>query len=618
MTSMPYRADRGATESVSAAADEGLSRWAERRLAAGIVLLAMAPIAVLPEPAQDPFAVKALVAAVGLLLVVTVPTGWAVDRWVGRALLFCALVAGLAALLSSSPYQSFWGRFPRYEGAWVLGLYVLAMVGGGRLAGHVALPARLLTRLVPGLAWAVLVVAALQTRLPGTQRLGGLLGNAVDLGAFGATCSAVLVAAAWTQSNGRVRLWLYSGAAAGLMCVAVSGSRASALAVVVAALVAGALVQPGFRLAATTAGAAVLLVGAGMLLSIPGLGRVAWGAAAESASGRLLLWRDTLRLVASHPVLGVGPSGFVDQVGSAHSLQWAAQIGPNNPPDSPHLLPLQVLAASGLLGLAAVLLLAVALLRPARANLRERRLPSALVVVGLVAYLVGVAVEFTSPTLTPVALAGAGWLAARPASVRRAARAAAILGASAVTVVLSAMLVSEWQVGLALRSLTEDDVAGAQASFDAAHRWAPWSIDLALREGHAYTVLAQNGAPTGALCVDPTATASRTLPASSEAALDRAQCLEANDELETAQEALAPALEHDPNNANLWLESGVLAAEAGNTSAAIQRLTTAARLDPTAYEPWQDLATIYQQTGQVLEAHEASAKALELQHSSNG
>ena len=97
----------------------------------------------------------------------------------------------------------------------------------------------------------------------------------------------------------------------------------------------------------------------------------------QTVKGRTLLWGETLKLVRDNPLLGVGPSDWVDTIPAYHDPHYERVVGPADPPDSPHDWILQAAAAGGL-GLALIgLILAVCVLRRgARAVAHSRRMAS--------------------------------------------------------------------------------------------------------------------------------------------------------------------------------------------------------------------------------------------------
>src|SRR5665811_1373778 len=94
-----------------------------------------------------------------------------------------------------------------------------------------------------------------------------------------------------------------------------------------------------------------------------------------------------------------------------HTAQWAAAVGPYAPPDSPHNVVLQVVCATGILGVAALLVIGAMAVRDALVVRSPQLVTAATVAAGLLAtYLT----SFTDPiTSTLGAFVVGGALAVR-------------------------------------------------------------------------------------------------------------------------------------------------------------------------------------------------------------
>ena len=190
---------------------------------------------------------------------------------------------------------------------------------------------------------AVLETAGLRPLATNVSRPGSLLGNASEEGAW-----ALLALGPLASVGLRAREPLHiAGAVAAAATVVCSGSRgALAGALVAAAVLALLLPRPRLR-AVLAAGAAGLVLAA---LLVPGTSSRITGSspfAAETAHGRLILWGETVRLVADNPVLGVGPGGYVDAVPAYHDRRYERRRRAAEPTDSPHDWLLQAAAAGG-------------------------------------------------------------------------------------------------------------------------------------------------------------------------------------------------------------------------------------------------------------------------------
>lgn len=581
-----------------------------RALVVGLALLLLSGLAVWPWADEQFPLPKAALGAIGATVVLL---GSARVSALPRAV--AALVAaGCAALLLAAatapdPLLALVGRFPRYEGVAVVSAYVLALAAGARASAWWWRLERTTTAVLAGGVAAVVLVAAAQVVAPSTgERIGSLLGNATDLGVW---CAMVALLLAPVALRGSRTAAVGSVVAAAVTVWSSSRGALAALLVGLVMLVVAHRRDPGTRrvllAAAATAIAAVVLLpeARGRVLGSDSV-------AAATGSGRWLLWSDTVRLVREHLLLGVGPSGFVDAIGSAHTARWAAEVGPLDPPDSPHSVALQVASAGGLLLALVVAALAIAVLVLGVRRVRtDRRLvgPAAAVAGGAVASLVA----FTTPSTTLLLCTLVGVLVARPVVAGTAlARSAPGAVGVVVSLALLASVAAETQIRTALDRLATGDAVGAASAWAAADRLRPADADQLLRRGHAEVAAVSAGLIPATACLPTTEQAQRRLPTSSEAALDRARCLELDGRYAEGGDVLARALGHDPVNVDLVLLQGVLAAEAGDPQAAIALLRRAADLRPSASEPWTNLAVVYQQLGRTGLAAEAAARAQEL------
>ena len=590
-----------------------------RRLQAGWVVLLLAPLAVWPWGAEAFALPKALAAAVGATLVLSTRSSSALDRRVTLVVSCGAVVLLLAALLSATPVAALVGRYPRYEGAAVLGTYVAVLAAGARLRPYVARLEPLTVWTLAPAAGLVLLVAVIEGATGSGLRAGSLLGNATDVGVWSAMCGLWLL----TAASGR---WVWvarAGALAAVAATAVSGSRSALVALVVGLVV--VLVRQWQRRDVRTVALAFALVSVAFVVVAPGtLSRVT-GAdqiATETSSGRLILWQDSARLIVDHPVLGIGPSSFVDRIGSAHTERWAAQVGPANPPDSPHDVVLQAGAAGGVVLVVLLVMLGVLVALAAWRSSRASTLLTG-TSAALAGYAAAVLLNFTTPSTTTFACLSAGLVCAVPRSSMRG-RTVPWLGAvgvvvtGALAVVLAFAVVGETLVRQADQALAAGRAADAENLWRTVSALRPGDVDIALRHGRALTSAVDAGLVAPGACLGPTGEAVRALPGSSEAATDRAHCLEVNRRFGEADEVLAGALSRDPVNVDLWLLRGVIAAEKGDTNAAVRHLTRAAELRPTASEPWADLAAVLRLSGDAAGAAKAAAKAAALAGASAG
>jgi hypothetical protein len=471
------------------------ARWA-------ILLLAVAGAGFLPG-ALDRFVFpKLALDAAGVALALSVPARGALPR-AGKWLLVLAGLILLAAALSGvTPLQQLIGRPPRYEGLVALPVYLGVLVSGARLLGPGRAPGSM-AWMLDGLSVAALAIgieaaleaAGLRPLVSSVSRPGSLLGNASDQGAWAVLALGPLAAVAIRRRGVLHR----AGALGAAVALATSGSRGALVGAVVLALVLVALIPDRGSRIALAIGCAVLALG---VLALPTTrSRVLSGTplSQQTVSGRRLLWSETLKLVGDHPLLGVGPSGYVDAIPAYHDHRYEVEIGPTNPPDSPHDWLLQAAAAGGPgLVLVALLLAGLVLSRGTKAALEQRANPDGVIFTGLLAGLAGYGVAllfyFTGPGTTPLAALFAGALIAAPppspASAYTRLRGGLVAGYTLLTVVLVAAAVAEMPLRSALLQATAGNLAAADHDFHLAHDLRPWDAGIAQIATHVYAVLA--------------------------------------------------------------------------------------------------------------------------------
>ena len=194
-----------------------------------------------------------------------------------------------------------------------------------------------------------------------------------------AAIAVVLLARVLHTQHGRIETLLLGAAAALAALTVYSGSRAALLALVAGIVVATVLATGGRRMRVAIGAGAIGSV-AVLALRLPTMGPRLLGfspLAGDTIGDRIVIWSETLRVAAAHPVLGVGPSGFLDAVAAVHDFRWFTSAGDTSVLDSPHDVLLQALAIGGplaLLGLLAVLvILAVTIMSRFRAADADRR-----------------------------------------------------------------------------------------------------------------------------------------------------------------------------------------------------------------------------------------------------
>jgi hypothetical protein len=448
---------------------------------------------------------KLAVVLLGALLAYSCPARGRLPRVVIGLLGAAGALLAAAALAGTAPLAQLLGRPPRYEGLIGLSVYALALAAGARLLGGTRSPAAF-GWLLDCLAAAAIVIAAeavLETAGVGALvsnvvRPGSLLGNASDEGAWAVLALGPLAVTALTQ---RTPLNV-AGALATAITLVCSGSRGALLGAAVLAVVLLVLLDRRLWWGVIVGTAAIT---AGTLLLPATRARVFESSphSAESVTGHELLATETLSLIGSHPLLGVGPSGFVDAIPAEHGRRWERQVGPANPPDSPEDWLLQAASSGGLpLLLLALTLSAIVLRRGLGSVGRERAGPVGAPLVGMLAGLAGYAVallfHFTSPGTTLLAALFAGALVAEPAAARAnshwpAARLIAMLAGAALLAVLVAAAVAELPLRSAYADLDHGRLAAANTEFHLADDLRPWDAGVAADATDAYAQLARSG-----------------------------------------------------------------------------------------------------------------------------
>ena len=162
--------------------------------------------------------------------------------------------------------------------------------------------------------------------------------------------AAMFVAAglAVTASRRPVQVAWAAGAAVMAIALVVTGSRGAWVGAAVGVLIL-AIKLPGRRAVLTGLLVAVALAGAFVAspLGQPVRSRMRWFVEDPAGGSRLYLWRDSLRLAAAHPLLGVGPDAFGLAFAPAESLDLALATR-DFYVESPHNVFLDYLTSAGL------------------------------------------------------------------------------------------------------------------------------------------------------------------------------------------------------------------------------------------------------------------------------
>jgi O-antigen ligase/polysaccharide polymerase Wzy-like membrane protein len=252
-------------------------------------------------------------------------------RWPALAVALAALVA---AAFSVAPALTLVGEYSRYESLPVRLAY-LALFAGAAWTGE---RRRLVSWFLVGCSVAS-VEALAQWAAGSPARPDGNLGQANLLGALLAMAVPLAVdRARWHPA------WLAVAGLAGLGLVA-SSSRSGWVGALVGLCVYAAFRVPARRLRPTLAVGAVAVAFALAL----GLASPLRFLNQDTGSGRVGVWRDTVSLVAAHPLVGWGEDTFGVVYGRFQKGDWS----PGQSFDRAHSMPLDLAASQGLAGLAA-------------------------------------------------------------------------------------------------------------------------------------------------------------------------------------------------------------------------------------------------------------------------
>lgn len=569
---------------------------APKSVLVGAALLLLSPLAGLPIGLEALPLSKAVLAGIGVTLILIGPRDSKLPRPVAIVLLACVTALVVAASLAAIPSASFFGRYPRYEGLWTICVYVGALAAGARI--------RQWPSVIKPLT-AVLSVAALLA-LIGTipdlvsggagDRVNSLLGNASELGLWACMAALLLTPAAIRKEPLAI-----AGAAAAVLALVLSASRGALLGFVVGAVV---LILVRYR---SRTGLAVVggVVGVALLvLVVPfarsrvlGTDAVAGGTARD----RWAIWESTWNLIQQHLLFGVGPSGFVDSVPARYTDEFVLGTGRRFTLDSPHNLLLQILVVGGLLLLAAAGALFVCWVLAAIPAVRNHAAVVGAPIAAMAAALVALQTHFTTPGTAPLLAALAGFVVARPArrdgSPPDGTAAAEALGrwtpaavVSLATLVLVGALLAEVAAAGAVDALGRGQADAAASDWRLAHRLRPWDGDLVLREARAYDWAVSNGTVPADACLAPTADAVAARPGAQESSVDRAKCLSYNGDLAAAKLVLAAGLRNNPKSTELLVLSGRAELLTNDPKAARPFFIEALRLYPGDKEAQEGLA----------------------------
>lgn len=550
----------------------------ERRAQIAIWLMTFSVLAWIPGGFSRFVAAKLLVTVIACALSATVRGQHRLPRQVSGLFTAGLVLVAIAALAGETPVASLLGRWPRYEGLPVLGVYAAAAWSGARLLStrarwDVLLSAVAAMACVLGACSALAAIGWSPAGSSDVLRDGSLLGNATDQGLIGMVAVALLARPAWESLR---ELHLF-GLAGGALTVVLSGSRASILLTVVV-LVGLALAERRRLLRPALVGVGVVVVAS--LALAPARERLA---NTHTLRGRWLEWEMAGRAATDHLGLGIGPSRFVDVVGRYETPAWTTWAGQGIALDSPHNWPLQVLLAGGLPLLLCALALVVVTARTATMHLR-RRSELAGAYAAVLAYGVAMLANFTSPLSTCLAAFLAGALVAVPrdaaAPERPSVRWATLGSAVVASLALLAICVSEVLLQRGLEQTAQERPSAALDSFDAALALRPGDYDARMIAAQGMTAVASATADPDA-ADDAAELARRSLSGTpdtyeSRVALGVAQMTRG--EYDDARHSLDRAIEGFPRRSRAYVQRAVLRAGLGDVPGARSDLRRAVDL----------------------------------------
>ena len=440
-------------------------------------------------------------------------------------------------------------------------------------------------------------------------RLTATMGSAAYLGALTAL---VLPALAGIALDHELDRRLRTVAALGLVPLTVaclgSGARAAWLGLAAATIVVAVgrrrWLLAHRRLAAAGAVAALVGLTAVVLLSPVGH-RLSAATDPDAAGGRSRVdeWRVATRVIARHPVLGVGPEGYRIAFAEGATDAYQRAYGRDPLPDRAHSGPLDVALAGGLPALAAWGVAVALMARAAFRAVRTERAWLAGLGAGLVAHFTGQLLLFPTAELEPVAWLLAGLLIAATTdrTELRARVVARPLAAAMGVVAIVALLAGSSDV-MADRHAAAAVAADQRGDTEAAVREAGRAVDLRPDELRLHLLLAR------ALVADGRSTSSaiavvddalRVSPGDPIARHERARLLVQRagathrpDDLAAARADVDALVASDPTVTASWMLAGAVAELADDQSAAEAAFLRAQALSPRDPSPSIELARL--------------------------
>lgn len=580
-------------------------------LAAGLAVVAV--VAAVDPAGQAPFGPAKWAVATTSVFALGAVIAWRRSVRVARVpmLLFVAFVGwtGVTAVAGVDPLYAWTGTPERHAGVVAWALCALAFYVGQSLRDteyRTMATAVSVAAVVAG-AWAIVeLLGWTPLHLTGvTDRPGGSFGSSAYLGA----AMALLAPPAWglaldASTRRRVRAVAVVGAGFATVALVASGARAAWLGALVAAVALVVRRGPTRRTAVVAAAGLAFIIAVAVATGVAGRAPDLVGDDRGGVAGRLDEWRVAGRVVADHPVLGVGPEGyriaFTDSVDEAYEQAH----GRHPLPDRAHSAVLDVAATTGLPGVALYLALLGVLAALAWRALRHPVPWVAGTACGVLAYFVQSLVLFPIPELDVVAWLLAGTVVAR--AVRRpelsARRRHPYVAVAAAALAVVAAVAGTLDIA-ADRAVTHDTARAARFRPDALR------YHLAAARSHE-----ANGAFTDA--IRQVERAERVSPRDpvverelARLFLERARRTRAEGDIDTARAALEDLARRDPHNAETQLRLGLARVLDADDRGAEQAWLAAERLAPRSAAASTNLSVMYERRGRGADARQAAERA---------
>lgn len=555
----------------------------------------------------------------------------------GRIRLAWAVFLGWAALCALAGLDRFYawtGTPERHLGVLTWLLCLGTFVAGHRVSG---LGRRAVEAVAVGAAVAATLMgiyAAVEAwwRAPialdaTSGRLGGPFGSAAYLGAAG--CLLLPTALGLGAAARGWRRWLgWSGAVGAAFAVGGAGTRAAWVGLGMAVLVVGVARRRGGSSVRVVAAGAVVLCAmvTGAMASSTG------SRATDVTSSRSDEWRIAARVIAAHPVVGVGPEGYRIAFPGEVDAAYERAHGRSVVPDRAHDVLADQAAALGMPGLVLFVLLLAAVAGPIGRTLRQGSALGAALAAGAVAYVTQQLFLFplgelepvlwlvlglivgTAPARTEPADTAPGGTARRSTSARGrpVAVSAAFAGAGLLAVLGGLDVAADRAAHASLRARTP---AAAVAPAQRARRLRPDVLRYRLVAARA---LAGTGVPAdldralGVLDHDPNPSPADPIAAEERATLLGLRARRSRDpgDLADAVAAWRLLVQRDRFNAHRTEQLGLALADAGDLAGAAAPLEAADGLAPRDPQPTLELARLYQRLGRHDDAAAAARRAL--------